>query len=57
MRRAKADAGLVEFLADLRNVFLEVMFGELKFDFTLMRLFGCAHYQAIVIVRLLIPRH
>jgi len=50
--RAEANAGLVEFLSDLRNIFSQVMLGELKFDFTLMRLFGCAHDQAVVIVRL-----
>jgi hypothetical protein len=54
MRRAKPNAGLVESLSNLRKVFAEIMLGELKVDFTLMRLFGGAHDQAIVIVRLLI---
>jgi hypothetical protein len=47
----------VEFLSNLRKVFVEIMLGELKFDFTLMRLFGGAHNQAIGIVRSLISRH
>lgn len=54
MRRAKPNAGLVESLSNLRKVFAEIMLGELKFDFTLMRLFGGAHNQALGIVRSLI---
>jgi hypothetical protein len=36
---------------------MEIMLGELKFEFTLMGFFGGAHNQALGIVRLLISRH
>jgi hypothetical protein len=55
MRRAKPNAGLVEFLFNLRKVSVEIMLGELKFEFTLMRFFGDAHNLTIGIARSLIP--
>jgi len=42
MYRAKPNAGLVEFLSNLPQVFVEIVLGELKFDLTLMRLFAGA---------------
>ena len=57
MYRAKPNAGLVEFLSNLRQVFVEIMLGELKFELALNGFIGGAHNQALGTFRLLISRH